>query len=151
MIILFAYVRSSLIYADMLDLRMFASNYILIPIFGFFVIGLSIYILNKDFSPIVNQTLNIISLVIFGFLFSQIGLFLINDESFDEAQRLLHVPIFEMEETLPTPNVYLILLELFSNQVKNDQNRYILDDKYSFKVILIVFLIENNIKITDTK
>ena len=36
MIILFAYVRSSLIYADMLDLRMFSSNYILIPIFGFF-------------------------------------------------------------------------------------------------------------------
>ena len=28
MIILFAYVRSSLIYADMIDLRIFASNYI---------------------------------------------------------------------------------------------------------------------------
>ena len=117
MIILFAYVRNSLIYADMLDLRMFASNYILIPIFGFFGICLIIYILKKEFSPKVNQTLNIMSLVIFGFLFSQIGLFLINDESFDEAQRLLHVPIFEMKETLPTPNVYLILLDAYSGNI----------------------------------
>ena len=117
MIILFAHVRNSLIYADMLDLRMFTSNYILIPIFGFFGICLIIYILKKEFSPKVNQTLNIMSLVIFGFLFSQIGLFLINDESFDEAQRLLHVPIFEMKETLPTPNVYLILLDAYSGNI----------------------------------
>ena len=117
MIILFAYVRSSLIYADMIDLRIFASNYILIPIFGIFGIGLIIYILKKEPHPKVNQTLNIMSVVIFGFLFSQIGLFFISDESFDEAQRLLDVPIFEMKETLPTPNVYLILLDAYSGNI----------------------------------
>ena len=117
LIIIFAYVRNGLIYHEVLDLRIIASNYILLPIFVSLAIGIIIYILRKEISPKVNQTLNIMSVVVFGFLVFQIGLSFMTDDLYNEAQLLLDVPVFEMNQTLPTPNVYLILLDAYSGNI----------------------------------
>lgn len=116
-IIIFAYTRSGFIYHEILDLRILASNYILIPIFLAFTIGISIYILRKEISPKVTQTLNIMSLVMVSFLIFQIGLFSMVDESFVEAQELLDVPVFQMNENITTPNVYLLMLDAYSGNI----------------------------------
>ena len=79
------------------------------------------------------------SVVIFGFLFSKIGLFFISDESFDEAQRLLDVPIFEMKETLPTPNVYLILLDAYSGNILLEED-FGYDNSKVFYFIHVIYI-----------
>tara|TARA_A100001037_G_scaffold80950_1_gene73059 strand:- start:165 stop:1682 length:1518 start_codon:yes stop_codon:yes gene_type:complete len=116
-IILFAYVRGGLVYHELIELRFLASNLILGPIFGGLTIALIIYILKKEFPLKVHQTFDLMSIVIVAFLFSQIGLFLTNDQSFDEAQKLLNVPIFETNQNTPKPNVFLILLDAYSGNM----------------------------------
>tara|TARA_A100001037_G_C15142781_1_gene634680 strand:- start:2118 stop:3626 length:1509 start_codon:yes stop_codon:yes gene_type:complete len=117
LVIVFAYTRSGLIYHEIEYLRIIASNYILIPIFGIVAIPIIIYLIKKEISSKVSHTLNIMSIVIFGFLVFQIGFFLSDNESFAEAQKLLDVPILESNNQFHTPNVYLILLDAYSGNI----------------------------------
>ena len=67
------------------------------------------------------------SLVMVSFLIFQIGLFSMVDESFVEAQELLDVPVFQMNENITTPNVYLLMLDAYSGNIllENDYNTQI--------------------------
>jgi len=57
------------------------------------------------------------SIAIFTFMIFQISVLYSTDTSFDEAQNLLNVPVFEINELNNTPNVYLLMLDAYSGQI----------------------------------
>jgi len=57
------------------------------------------------------------SIAIFTFMIFQISVLYSTDTSFDEAQNLLNVPVFEINELNNTPNVYFLMLDAYSGQI----------------------------------
>jgi hypothetical protein len=120
--LIFSFTRSVLIYHEIEEIRVIASNLILIPIFLLPITLIIIQILRKEFSSDINQIMNVVSITVFSFLVFQIGLFYSVDVSHDEAQKLLDVPIFSINESSLKPNVYFLLLDAYSGNItlKND-------------------------------
>ena len=120
--LIFSFTRSVLIYHEIEEIRVIASNLILIPIFLLPITLIIIQILRKEFSSDVNQIMNIISITVFSFLIFQVGLFYSTDISYDEVQKLVDTPIFSINESNLKPNVYFLLLDAYSGSItlKND-------------------------------
>jgi|TARA_Y100000310_G_scaffold336589_1_gene421557 hypothetical protein len=66
--------------------------------------------------------MNVVSITAVSFMVFQIGLFYTIDPSYDEAQTLLDVPLFQTGESNQIPDVYLLLLDAYSGDItlKND-------------------------------
>ena len=123
LLLIFTYVRSALIYNEIIELRFIAKNLILIPIFLSIGIFGIIYILRKPFSSNITSILNVVSITVLGLIIFQIGLFYeINSESFEDSQKLLNVPILQASELHQKPDVYFLLLDAYSGDItlKND-------------------------------
>ena len=120
--LIFSFTRSALIYHEIEEIRFIATNLILIPLFLFPITLIIIQILRKEFSSDLNQIMNIVSIAVFSFLVFQVGMFYSVDVSYDEAQKLLDVPIFSINESNLKPNVYFLLLDAYSGNItlKND-------------------------------
>ena len=124
LILIFASIRSFLIYHEFAEIQLIGKNIILIPIF--LVIGISgtIYLVRKKFSTNITSILNVISITAICMIIFQAGLFYIENDlsSFEEAQKLLNVPIFYASELIQKPDVYFLLLDAYSGDItlKND-------------------------------
>ena len=124
MVLIFASIRSLLVYHELAEIQFIGKNIILIPIFS--IIGISgvIYIVRKKFSANITSILNVISITAISLIIFQAGFFYIENEeiSFEEAQKLLNVPIFYANESIQKPDVYLLLLDAYSGDIilKND-------------------------------
>ena len=115
--LIFAYVRSILIYHEIVEIRFISTNIILIPIFSIPAVFIIYKILRQTFSSNITQIVNVMSIAVFSFMLFQIGLFYSTDPLYDESQKLLNVPIFEINELNYTPNVYLLVLDAYSGDM----------------------------------
>jgi len=112
--IAFSFSRGFLAFHENVEIQQLASNFVLMPIFGsIFIISL-IYIWRKELPSMLNQTFNLMSILIVAFFIFQIGFDLFEENSFQHAQKLLDVPIYQINEDVERPNVYLILLDAYS-------------------------------------
>jgi len=123
LLIVFAYVRSFLIYNDIVEIRFIAKNIIMMPIF--FSVGIFgiIYIVRRKISSDVTSITNVASIAIIGLIVFQAASFYSeNNTSFAEAQKLLNVPILQASETAQKPDVYLLVFDAYSGDItlKND-------------------------------
>ena len=123
LLLIFTYTRSSLIYHEIIEIRIIAKNIILIPIFSVIGIFGIRHILRKEFSSNITSIINVVSVtVIFAIIF-QVGLFTVQgDSSLEEYEKLLNVQIFQTNELVQKPDVYLLLLDAYSGEItlKND-------------------------------
>ena len=115
--IIFAYVRSILIYHEIEEIRFVAKNIILIPIFSIPAVFIIYKIVRQKISSNITQIINVMSIAIFSFMIFQIGLFYSVEPSYDESQILLDVPVFEINEINYTPNVYFLMLDAYSGDI----------------------------------
>lgn len=115
--LIFAYVRSILIYNEIEEVRFVAKNIILIPMFLLPAAFIIYKILRQKFSSNITQIINVISIAVLSFMIFQISLFYSVDVSYDEAQKLLNVPVFEINELSHTPNVYFLVLDAYSGEI----------------------------------
>jgi len=115
--LIFAYIRSILIYNEIEEIRFVATNIILIPLLSIPAVFIIYKILRQKFSSNITQIINVMSIAIFTFMIFQISVLYSTDTSFDEAQNLLNVPVFEINELNNTPNVYLLMLDAYSGQI----------------------------------
>ncbi len=115
--LIFAYVRSVLIYHEIEEIRFIARNIILIPTFSLPAAFIIFKILRQEFSSNVTQIINVMSITVVGFMIFQIALFYSVDVPHDESQKLLNVPIFEINELNSSPNVYLLMLDAYSGNI----------------------------------
>jgi len=123
LVLIFVFTRSALIYHDIIEIRVIAKNIILIPVFSSIGIFGIIYILRKKFSSNVTSIMNVVSITMISLIIFQSGLFYIeNNSSFEEAQKLLNVPIFQSSESSQKPDVYFLLFDGYSGDItlKND-------------------------------
>ena len=123
LVMIFAFLRSELIYHDIVEIRFIATNIILIPIFSLIGIFSIFYIRRKIFSSNISSILNVISITVISLIILQVGIFYMdNDLSFQESQKLLDVSIFEASDTIQKPDVYFLLLDAYSGDItlKND-------------------------------
>jgi hypothetical protein len=93
------------------------------PIFSVMGIFGIIYILRKDFSSNITSIINVVSVTVVILIIFQIGLFTMgNTMSLEESEKFLNVPIFQANESIQKPDVYLLLLDAYSGQItlKND-------------------------------
>jgi hypothetical protein len=123
--IVFAYVRSVLIYHEIGEIHFIAKNIILIPLFTLPTIFIIIKILRQEFSSNITQIMNVMSLVVIVLIIFQVGLFYSQNTSFDQAQKLLNVQLFEIHDLDQPPNVYFLLLDAYSGEI-------ILNEDYGF-------------------
>ena len=115
--LIFAYVRSILIYNQIEEIRFVATNIILIPIFCIPTIFIIYKILRQKISSNITQIINVMSIAVFSFMLFQIGLFYSTDPSYDESQKLLNIPVLQTNELNNTPNVYLLMLDAYSGDI----------------------------------
>ena len=124
MVLIFASIRSLLVYHELAEIQFIGKNIILIPIFSTIGISVVIYIVRKKFSANITLILNVISITAISVVIFQAGFFYIENEeiSFEEAQKLLNVPIFYASESIQKPDVYFLLLDAYSGDIilKND-------------------------------
>jgi hypothetical protein len=123
LLLIFTYTRSALIYHDITEIRIIATNIILIPIFLSITIFGIFYILRKEFSSNITSIINVVSITVISLILFQMGLFYIeNNMLFEESQKSLNVPIFQTSESSQKPDVYLLLFDAYSGEItlKND-------------------------------
>ena len=123
LVMIFAFVRSELIYHEIVEIRFLAQNIILIPIFSIIAIFGVFYIKRKNFSSNITSILNVASITVISMIILNSGIFYMeNDLSFQESQKLLDVSIFEANDSIQKPDVYLLLLDAYSGDItlKND-------------------------------
>jgi len=120
--LIFTYVRSILVYHEVVEISFVGKNIILIPMFSIPTVFIIYYILRRKFSSNTTQIINVMSVAVFTFMIFQIGVLYSVDTSFDEAQNLLDVPVFEINELSNAPNVYFLMLDAYSGEIilKND-------------------------------
>ena len=123
LVMIFAFVRSELIYHEIVEIRFLTKNIILIPIFSIIAIFGVFYIKRKNFSSNITSILNVVSITVISMIILNFGIFYMeNDLSFQESQKLLDVSIFEANDSIQKPDVYLLLLDAYSGDItlKND-------------------------------
>lgn len=123
LVMIFAFVRSELIYHEIVEIRFLTKNIILIPIFSIIAIFGVFYIKRKNFSSNITSILNVVSITVISMIILNSGIFYMeNDLSFQESQKLLDVSIFEANDSIQKPDVYLLLLDAYSGDItlKND-------------------------------
>jgi hypothetical protein len=124
LVLIFASIRSLLVYHELTEIQFIGKNIILIPIFSIIAISGTIYIVRKKFSANTTSILNVISITAVSLLIFQAGLFYIENDpvSSEEVQELLGVPIFYANESIQKPDVYFLLLDAYSGDItlKND-------------------------------
>jgi len=123
LVMIFAFVRSELIYHEIVEIRFLTKNIILIPIFSIIAIFGVFYIKRKNFSSNITSILNVASITVISMIILNSGIFYMeNDLSFQESQKLLDVSIFEANDSIQKPDVYLLLLDAYSGDItlKND-------------------------------
>ena len=123
LVMIFAFVRSELIYHEIVEIRFLAQNIIIIPIFSIIAIFGVFYIKRKNFSSNITSILNVASITVISMIILNSGIFYMeNDLSFQESQKLLDVSIFEANDSIQKPDVYLLLLDAYSGDIilKND-------------------------------
>jgi hypothetical protein len=126
LLLLLTYTRSFLIYHDIEEIRIIAKNIILMPIFSLIGIFGIIYILRKDFSSNITSIINVVSVTVVILIISQIGLFsIVNNVSLEETEKFLNIPIFQADESIQKPDVYLLLLDAYSGEIT-------LEDDFSY-------------------
>ena len=132
LLVILSYVRFTLISSDTVISLLFAKNIILIPIFlSIGIIGI-IYILKKTISLNVTSIANVTSIVIVSVVIFQVGLFYVESYSlFDETQKLLDVPFFEVNE-IKKPNVYFLVLDGYAGNIRLN-NEYGYDNSGFYK------------------
>ena len=124
LVLIFASIRSLLVYHELTEIQFIGKNIILIPIFSAIGISGIIYIMRKKFSANITSILNVISITMISLIIFQAALFYIENDlsSFEEAQKLLDVPIFYADESIQKPDVYFLLLDAYAGDItlKND-------------------------------
>ncbi len=124
LVLIFTSIRSLLVYHELAEIQLIGKNIILIPIFSTIGIFGTICIVRKKFSANITSILNVISITVISLIIFQVVLFYIENEpsSFEEAQKLLDVPIFYASESIQKPDVYFLLLDAYSGDItlKND-------------------------------
>jgi len=123
LVMIFAFVRSELIYHEIIEIRFLSKNIILIPIFSVIAIIGIFYIKRKNLSSNITSILNVVSITVISMIVLNFGIFYMeNDLSFQASQKLLDVSIFEANDSIQKPDVYFLLLDAYSGDVtlKND-------------------------------
>ncbi len=126
-LIVFAYARSFIITSGDSGLQILASNYILMPIF-LIILGLGVFsIIKKTISSDATSIINVVSIVIVGFIIFQSSMYY-NQNQYDleVVDEYLDVEIVYFDEKFERPDVFFILLDAYSGE-------RILEEDFKFK------------------
>jgi len=110
-------IRVAVINIELEMLQILGSNKLLIPIFFVISVPAIIYIIKKNISNESIPIVNVISMVIFGFLIFQVVNYdSTNMEEYSAIKENIRIPIIQ-SDVVDKPDVYFILLDAYSGDV----------------------------------